>query len=124
MSDLTDPSAPREPDDVVEAVELDTELVLGALFTSQRDFTTIDLPDGPAVLGGGSDGDSTAVAWTWSGLFDRAVQGIQPSGATIEVEGVTVVTGRAGDREYRRYIDWSDVQAQMGLSVVTKPVRT
>ncbi len=122
-SDLTGTTA--EPDDVLAAVRADTDLVLGELFTpsATRPFEVDDLPDGPALLPLSEDeSSSVAVVWTWRGLHDRPTQGISATDVEVTVEGVTVVSGRPGNRSYRRFIDWSDVWSQIGLSIGTRPV--
>jgi hypothetical protein len=123
MSDISDPSATHaEPEDVLAAVRADIDLVLGELFTPSGSFEIQDLPDGSAVLPRSDDeSSSVAVLWTWSGVHDRPTQGVTATGAEVSVEGVTIASGRPGDRSYRRFIDWSDVWSQIGLSIGTRP---
>ena len=123
MSDISDLSGtPAEPDDVLAAVQADIDIVLGELFTPSGSFEIQDLPDGSAVLPrSAEESSSVAVLWTWSGVHDRPTQGITATGAEVSVEGVTIVSGRPGNRSYRRFIDWSDVWSQIGLGIGTRP---
>lgn len=74
-------------------------------------------------------GDDVAVPWTWTGVHrgtegddDRDVMGYQPTGKTIEVRGVTIVSDRGGEITFARFVDWVSALAAIGVPVSARPV--
>jgi hypothetical protein len=70
-----------------------------------------------------------AVPWTWTGVHratdddeDRDVMGYQPTGLTIEVRGVTIVSDRDGEVTFARFVDWVSALAEIGVPLLARPV--
>jgi hypothetical protein len=70
-----------------------------------------------------------AVPWTWTGVHrglegddDRDVMGYQPTGKTIEVRGVTIVSDRDGEVTFARFVDWVSALAEIGVPLLARPV--
>ena len=70
-----------------------------------------------------------AVPWTWTGVHqgidgddDRDVMGYQPTGKTIQVRGVTIVSDRDGETTYARFVDWVSALAELGIPLAAQPV--
>lgn len=124
MSDLT--HDPREPEDPVEAARLDVESVMSQLFSPDPvdAFVVDELPDGSAgvIADHERDDPPVAVVWTFRGTHDRDGAGIDATGASVTIRGVTVLSGRPGHREYRRFVDWADVAGQVGLTLGRRPM--
>jgi hypothetical protein len=72
-----------------------------------------------------ANGRVGVVGWTWRGVDTIGFQGYKPTGAVVEVRGVTVVEFDAEDGAtlFHRYVDWLDVIGQLGLSVSGRPTR-
>ena len=48
--------------------------------------------------------------------------GYLPTGRTIEVRGVTIVSDRAGDPSFARFVDWVSALAELGIPLLARPV--
>ena len=62
--------------------------------------------------------------WTWTGVHrgiegddDRDVMGYQPTGKTIQVRGVTIVSDRGAETTFAGFVDWVSALAEIGISV-------
>src|SRR5262245_57436387 len=65
-----------------------------------------------------------AVVWTWTGRDTVGFGGLKPTRAQVVVRGVTLIEqgeGGKGPRVYR-YVDWSQVAAQLGVGFTGRPV--
>ena len=49
---------------------------------------------------------------------DRDVMGYLPTGRTIEVRGVTIVSDRDGDPTFARFVDWVSALAELGIPLL------
>jgi hypothetical protein len=70
-----------------------------------------------------------AVPWTWTGVHrgidgddDRDVMGYRPTGKTIAVRGVTIVSDRDGETTFARFVDWVSALAEIGIPLAAQPV--
>ena len=66
-----------------------------------------------------------AVPWSVTTVHDQTFAGVHSTGSTIEIEGITIVKLPLNDSEaptFQRYIDWSRVLAQLGVSITGRPV--
>ena len=70
-----------------------------------------------------------AVPWTWTGVHrgteeddTRDVMGYLPTGRTLEVRGVTIVSDRDGDPTFARFVDWVSALAELGIPLLARPV--
>jgi hypothetical protein len=89
---------------------------LGAYFAPHPGFQVASFVE-PQVIG-----NQAWVAWTFEGVHERAnFAGIEPTGRSVVVHGVTLVDTTTDPPVFRRYIDWIDVCQQLGLSVTTRP---
>lgn len=61
-----------------------------------------------------------AVAWRYHGVDAVGVCGLAPTGRAIVIRGMTVVDPRT--QTFRRYIDWLDAYAQLGLTMSCRSV--
>jgi hypothetical protein len=65
-----------------------------------------------------------AVVWTWTGRDTVGFGGLKPTRTQVVVRGVTLIErgdGETGPRVYR-YVDWSQVAAQLGVGFTGRPV--
>lgn len=64
-----------------------------------------------------------ALPWRYSAEHTGVLGGLQPTGKTLHIEGVTIVEDLDGSEpSFRRIIDWVAVMAQLGLSTSGRPV--
>ena len=75
------------------------------------------LPDGLDELSRAplSSGPIHALPWEYRGTAAVSRRGVAGS-KDVVISGVTVVTDRGEQREFRRYVDWASVWAQLGVS--------
>jgi hypothetical protein len=121
-----------ETDVALEFVQQDVTAHLAAWLEPRSDG------QGFAVMGREEDDHShllssslgdVAVPWTWTGVHrglegddDRDVMGYQPTGKTIEVRGVTIVSDRDGEVTFARFVDWVSALAEIGVPLLARPV--
>jgi hypothetical protein len=130
ISSTTDwfpPATQREPTEILEAIQLDVALGLSVLL-SPVDGSIDDAFNTDSEVGRILENDiASAVVWTFDGVHTQSpVRSdgspiLEPTGLAVRVAGVTVVTGDPGSREFRRYVDWADVYAQLGMPVTMRP---
>jgi hypothetical protein len=71
---------------------------------------------------GGEQREKIWVAWTYHAKHTGKFAGIEPTGRTVTVRGVTLVDGSKDEPMFYRYIDWLDLCQQLGLSITGRPV--
>jgi hypothetical protein len=70
-----------------------------------------------------TNGAVTAIPWRWTGRHESEHLGLRPTGHTVTVRGVTLVAFQpAGDPRFHRYVDWSNVFGQLGVTMATNPL--
>ena len=77
------------------------------------------LPDGldDLVEAPASNGFTTAVPWQYTAPATVSQRGVEiPKLQTITIRGVTLVQGEGDQAQFRRYINWAEVWAQLGTS--------
>lgn len=124
-----------ETDVALELVQQDVTANLAAWLEPQSNdqgFAVLrdddDDEDDLAHLHSSQRGD-VAVPWTWTGVHrgiegddDRDVMGYQPTGRTIQVRGVTIVSDRGVEPTYARFVDWVSALAELGIPLAAQPV--
>ncbi|UDY36032.1 hypothetical protein [Dermatobacter hominis] len=65
---------------------------------------------------------AASMAWRYTGRHDVRFLGFEPTGRTVVVEGVTIVTGSPDRPELTRLIDWHSVLVQIGAAYGGHPV--
>ena len=117
----------------LELVELDVTANLAAWLEPQANdqgFAVLRDDDNDesdlAQLHSSELGD-VAVPWTWTGVHrgilgddDRDVMGYQPTGKTIQVRGVTIVSDRGPEPTYARFVDWVSALAELGIPLAAQ----
>ena len=105
-----------------------SEGVLGVIFRDLRPLFdaypggTADVPEDlePLVSTRDLDDDPRVVGWRYTVPWTIRQRGVPAAEICLEVNGVTIVFGApdAPDEELvlRRYVDWADVWAQLGVS--------
>src|SRR5690349_1665089 len=67
-----------------------------------------------------------AVPWSVTATHVGLFVDLVPTGRTVVIEGVTIVTQRADDDprppEFQRYVDWSAVFGQLGVALTGRPI--
>jgi hypothetical protein len=63
-----------------------------------------------------------AVVWSYTGRNTEPFLGHAPTGRTIRVDGVTIVSTDGGEPAFHRIIDWHSVFRQMGVAGGGRPV--
>jgi hypothetical protein len=67
---------------------------------------------------------SVGMAWECHTVNRGSFQGMKPTDRSVVIRGFTVMQVNSDNRlEFRRYIDWSEVAAQLGMVTSFKPVR-
>jgi hypothetical protein len=109
-------------------IDESSEGVLGVIFRDLKPLRD-EYPDGTAevpedlmqlVATQDLDDDPRVVGWRFTVREDIRQRGVPAAEVFLEVNGVTIVFGPpdADDNELvlRRYVDWADVWAQLGVS--------
>lgn len=71
-----------------------------------------------------TNGRCTAVPWEYSCRHSGYFLGLQPTGDTFVIDGVTIVVRDVdGDSPeiFHRYIDWATVMANLGMGATWRP---
>lgn len=55
------------------------------------------------------------IEWTYSGRTTPEFLGLGTNGEAVMICGVTVVEGADAEPQFRRYIDWASVYAELGV---------
>jgi hypothetical protein len=88
-------------------------------------FTAIssDRNDGDGVMYANAitGGDFTAVEWAFECEHTGPFGGIPKTNRTLTIYGVTIVRQRGDRTTFRRYVDWSAVMAELGVSASFRP---
>src|SRR4051794_20105869 len=66
-------------------------------------------------------GQFTAVEWAFRGEHTSEFAGIPATNREVTIHGVTIVRQRGDTTTFRRYVDWSAVMAQLGVSASFRP---
>ncbi|MEO7428419.1 MAG: hypothetical protein ABIY48_03455 [Acidimicrobiales bacterium] len=120
-----------DPTEAEALVARDTELGLADAFAPTEGFRVVRPAerDELAMADGSEEpitnGQATAVAWTWSGVHKERSERIPytPTGRDVEVHGLTVVTEASdGSPRFHRYVDWLSALAQIGVTLSDRPV--
>jgi hypothetical protein len=67
------------------------------------------------------DRGTTAVEWAFRCRHVRTFGGILPTNRELTIYGVTIVRTRGEKLEFRRYVDWSMVMTELGVSAGFRP---
>src|SRR4051812_17185750 len=104
-----------EPDErAMEVVREDVERGLQHSFQSE---TGVDIIDASLT-----NGDATAVVWQFDCVHTGVFQGLKPKGKAVTIRGVTIVDHVAeGGPLLQRYVDWSEVMADLGMFANFRP---
>jgi hypothetical protein len=65
--------------------------------------------------------DIEVVEWVYRCTHGGNFPGIQQTNRDLDIEGVTIVERANEDAPLRRYVDWSRVMAQLGVSATFRP---
>ena len=68
-----------------------------------------------------SDAEVGVVEWTYTCTHGGDLPGIVQTNKDVVIQGVTIVDRRDPDQPFRRYVDWSRVMAQLGVSASFRP---
>lgn len=70
--------------------------------------------------------DFAAIPWSVTATHVGPFIDLEPTGRTVVIEGVTIVTLRSDDDprppEFQRYVDWSAVIGQLGVAMTGRPI--
>jgi len=121
-----------ETDVAMELVQQDVTAQMAAWLEPQSDdhgFRVLrDEEDDLSNVLSSALGDA-AVPWTWTGVHrgleeddNRDVMGYLPTGRTVEVRGVTIVSDRGGEPTFARFVDWVSALAELGIPLLARPV--
>ena len=109
-----------------ELVQRDVEAGIGSWLVAaddidRRGFRVLEpFDDESAPLQ--NDGGTVVVPWAWVGRHEAEAMGFRPTGLTIEVRGVTIVSDADGGPTFSRFVDWVSALADMGVSLSTRGV--
>jgi len=122
-----------EPSVALEMVEQDVTQTMAAWLEAQSDDQGFSVllhsdEDDLSHVFSSALGD-VAVPWTWTGVHigtqdddDRDVMGYRPTGRTVEVRGVTIVSDGDTELLYARFVDWVSALAEIGVPLSARPV--
>jgi hypothetical protein len=77
--------------------------------------------DGVLYANAITGGQFTAVEWAFSGQHVAEFAGIPASNREVTIYGVTIVRQRGDTMTFRRYVDWSAVMVELGVSASFRP---
>ena len=113
--------------DPVQLVQEDVEAGIGSWLNAESaeggggGFRLVDPFGGePQPLG---DGRTIAVAWAYKGRHEGEIMGYRPTRRTIDLHGVTLVTGDGADARFSRFVDWMGGLSQLGIGLYNRPIR-
>ena len=109
---------PIDAAEAVDAVRNDLEAGLGDVFSILQFTSDIEKINAPVM----SNNDFAAVVWSVNASHDNVFAGLAPTGREVVIEGVTIVSTSSEEPMFRRYIDWSNVLGQLGVSISGRPV--
>jgi hypothetical protein len=127
-------------DDVVELVRRDILAGLAGLDEDGRPLTQDDTEAGSGrrIFTPQPQSDDSAAAfqaaaltpegsevqvveWVYRCKHDGDFPGVVQTNKNLVIEGITVVDRRNPDRPLRRYVDWSRVMSELGVSATFRP---
>jgi hypothetical protein len=99
-------------------VQADVEEAMRPFFPpTDRGFTVPKPFDEAAAI---TSGRFSAVVWEYYGAHQAEFQGVLPTGLPVVVRGATIVDHET--EVFHRYVDWTDVMGQLGLTATMRPV--
>jgi hypothetical protein len=101
--------------EIIQLVGTDVTEGLKAMFEPTDGFRVRE-----AFEGGIGDDVVAAVPWEYDCSHTGDFQGVFPTGRPMRIEGLTIVDQRGDQPAFTRYIDWTAVFGQLGMTVSTR----
>jgi hypothetical protein len=108
--------------DAITATQEDLVKGLSDAFRIDPSDIKVDSPVNEPVL---ANDAYAAVLWALRGTHTGTFVGLEPTGREVTIEGLTLVKlpEREGDDpQFMRFVDWSEVLGQLGVSMSGRPI--
>jgi SnoaL-like polyketide cyclase len=107
--------------DAVTAVQDDISQGLAGAFTIDSGGIRVDSPLNEKLL---ENNTYAAVVWSLTATHTGPFVGLEATGREVTIEGVTLVQKPTSktEQQFMRYIDWSAVLGQLGVSMSGRPI--